>query len=131
MSRKYQPSNGTEGMMFTEEFCEQCIHERWCHFPEEDKDEDKCEIWSNTMIYDVKDPEYPKEWVYDDDDTPTCTAWKKWDWGGPDDDDRREPPPEPDPPDPDQLSLFPMYPDERNFEEKEQLINVSIDGNSR
>jgi len=32
-------------------------------------------------VHDVKDKEYPEEWTYDDNGSPTCTAWKKWDWG--------------------------------------------------
>lgn len=104
--KKYQPSNGTEGMIFTENFCEQCLHERWCHFPDEDKDEDKCEIWNNTMIYNINDKEYPEEWIYDSDDNPTCTKWQKWDWGN-DNDDRKEPPKPPyEPQDPSQLMMF-------------------------
>ena len=39
--KKYRPSSGTEGMSFTEKYCEQCIHERWMHFQDEDREEDK------------------------------------------------------------------------------------------
>lgn len=104
--RKYQPSNGTEGMIFMEEYCEQCIHERWCHFQDENKEEDKCQILSNTMIYDVRDEEYPEEWTYDENDNPICTKWQKWDWGN-DNDGWNEPPEPPyEPQDPNQLMMF-------------------------
>lgn len=74
----YQPSNGTEGCFFEDKFCSQCKNEKFMHTA---KDGDKiCDIYSNTMIYDTKDPEYPKEWTFDADGQPTCTAYvfKKW-----------------------------------------------------
>lgn len=76
--RLYRPSNGTEGMIFTDHYCDHCIHEKFSHTQKEgDK---KCDILTATMLYDTNDKEYPKEWCYID-DTPTCTNWKKWDWG--------------------------------------------------
>lgn len=79
--KKYQPSNGTEGMIFMEHFCENCIHEKYLQDPEKfDDEKDKCRILSNSMIYSVNDPEYPIEWTYDENDKPTCTNWVKWDW---------------------------------------------------
>ena len=101
--RKYQPSNGTEGEMFHENYCYQCIHERWVHRQDENKEEDKCDIWSAAMIYDLKDPRYPEEWTYEN-GQPTCTGFKKWDWGN-DDDGWNEPPPPPPPEDPNQLVM--------------------------
>ena len=103
--KKYRPSNGTEGEYFMEEHCYQCIHERWVHRQKEDRDEDKCEIISRSMCYDVSDPEYPSEWTYDDKGNPTCTKWVKFDWGS--DDDPREPGPDikPPPEDPAQLLM--------------------------
>lgn len=84
MTRKYQPSNGTEGMGFIENHCEQCIHEQFLHTQNED--DVKCDILSRTMIFNVNDKEYPKEWIWNSEDCPTCTKWKKWDWGFDDDD---------------------------------------------
>lgn len=46
----------------------------------QDHDDAKCEILTNTMVYDWKDPKYPSEWTYDEKDKPCCTAFKKWDW---------------------------------------------------
>lgn len=51
--RKYRPSNGTEGMCFIAEYCENCIHEKFMYTNNE-KDK-KCNILSNTMIYDFED----------------------------------------------------------------------------
>lgn len=99
----YRPSSGTEGMYFEDKFCSHCIHEKYCHSGiEGDK---SCEIMLNAFMYDQRDKEYPKEWVYDGDGKPTCTAHKHWDWGNGDDDgDFNEPPP-PEPYDPKQLVM--------------------------
>ncbi|HEA19977.1 MAG TPA: hypothetical protein ENH87_03565 [Pricia antarctica] len=72
---KYQPSNGDEGIWFTEKFCMRC---KFC-----DPDplgERQCEILGNSMAYSVSDPEYPEEWIYDKDENPICTKHKLWDW---------------------------------------------------
>lgn len=118
MKRKYQPSNGTEGMWFTEKFCDQCLHQD--PNPEGDK---HCDIFCRSFVYSVKDPEYPSEWTYDDEGNPTCTNWQKWDWGNdgdPDDPDNPKAPPPP--PDPNQLDMFPLYPDETVFEKEEKKV---------
>lgn len=98
---KYQPSNGTEGMFFIEKYCFNCIHEKFSHT--QDHNDKKCDILSNTMIYDVKDPKYPEEWCYDENDTPCCTAFSKWDWGN--DEGRLNDPPPQYPDDPNQLCM--------------------------
>lgn len=67
--RKYRPSNGTEGEMFMERFCYQCVHEEY-------GESELCDILTRTMIYDVEDDKYPDEWVYGD-DGPVCTAFVK------------------------------------------------------
>ena len=101
--KPYQPSNGTEGMMFCEEYCDQCINQH----PDPHK-EPQCMILCHTMVYDPGEKEYPSEWIYDDKGQPTCTAFVKWDWGN-DDGEWNEPaPPEPDP-DPNQLMMFPIW----------------------
>lgn len=65
--KKYRPSNGSEGMWFTERFCERCAH---------DQDTGKeCPILMRTMLHEVDEPEYPSEWTYDQDGKPTCTAF--------------------------------------------------------
>lgn len=98
--KPYRPSNGTEGAIFAENHCLQCIN---C-----DPDpcgEKQCNIWARTLLFDIGSPEYPREWCYVD-DKPTCTSWVKWDWdnnGNPDDTDN---PNTPVPYDPNQLMLF-------------------------
>ena len=76
---KYQPSNGSEGMAFQDKFCDRCIHEKWNH-TQQDGDR-KCDILNRTMIHDVKDPEYPEEWIEDPEKGPLCTKFHRWDWG--------------------------------------------------
>lgn len=100
----YQPSNGTEGMYFVEKFCMNCIHEKFIHT--HDDNDAKCDIFSNSLLYTIKEPGYPREWTYDENGKPTCTAFKKWDWGIDDGEGGglNEPPP-PDPYDPNQLTL--------------------------
>ena len=73
------------------------------------------------MLYDTKDKEYPREWVFDEEGWPVCTAWVKWDWnndGDPDDDENPFRPPIGPSPDPNQMDLFPLYPDETHFQTK-------------
>jgi len=71
--RAYRPSNGTEGMIFQEEFCDQCSKDN----PSLETGAGGCEIMFRSMCHDVDDPEYPTEWVYDDNGEPTCTAFSK------------------------------------------------------
>lgn len=127
MGRKYIPSNGTEGEGFMSAFCYQCIHERWIHRQDEDREEDKCDILSRAFLYNVDDPEYPEEWTYDENGKPTCTNWQKWDWGN--DRDGFNEPPEPPPYDPNQLVLFTF--DERVDElVKEKIQQEEYSGSS-
>lgn len=52
-------------MTFMNYFCFRC------------KMEKDCEILSDTLVYDVDDQKYPKEWTYDNDGDPVCEAFKK------------------------------------------------------
>ena len=61
----YRPSNGTEGMMFFDWFCENC---------KRDINGD-CPIYAASLAFHKDDKEYPKEWVIDEDGQPTCTAY--------------------------------------------------------
>lgn len=69
MTKKYQPSNGTEGHMFMDHFCARCIHH-----PISEEADNQCPIIFRTMIYDVDDPKYPEQWQYID-GRPTCTKF--------------------------------------------------------
>lgn len=118
----YHPSNGTEGISFMEDFCDQCLHQNPDPDPKYSKPKN-CDICMRTMMYYPTDPEYPREWIYDSFGNPKCTAYVFWNWnidGDPDDPDNPNKPP--DPPDPNQLHLFPLYPDELTHKQ----ANLSI-----
>ena len=66
---KYCPSNGTEGMIFLDKFCDRCQRQP------EDPDDGGCEILMRTMIYNVDDDKFPSEWHYDFDEKPTCSKF--------------------------------------------------------
>jgi hypothetical protein len=70
--KKYRPSNGSEGILFEENFCDKCKNETWN--PETNKGK-QCEILGCMMLFNINEPEYPSELVYKD-DKPTCTAFK-------------------------------------------------------
>lgn len=108
----YTPSNGTEGCGFVENFCAHCIHEKFMH-TQNDNDL-KCEILTTSFL---NWPDPVEEWVYDENEQPTCTAYKKWDWGRDDEDGFNEPPEIP-PDDPNQLCL-PFIFDELNIKKQE------------
>lgn len=107
-------------------FCNRCMNEH----PDPDK-EPKCEIITRSMGFDIDDPEYPTEWIYDEDGDPTCTAFKDWDWGD-DYDGYNEPPPPPEPDNPNQLVLPFIFEEiENNISEKTkqqapELINTPM-----
>ena len=67
VGKPYRPSNGTEGALFQDLFCQYCTRDNI-------EAGDGCEIILLTMCYDTKDKEYPKEWIYDVDGQPVCTA---------------------------------------------------------
>lgn len=71
MTRKYRPSNGTEGLGFMECWCCECERDRDFR----DDAGDGCPILARTVIHDVDDPEYPEEWTYGEDGLPMCTAF--------------------------------------------------------
>lgn len=69
----YRPGSGTEGMAFDDLWCEHCARDaEWREDPDA---ADGCQILSDTFVYDVDDPNYPKEWVYGRDGRPCCTAF--------------------------------------------------------
>lgn len=99
----YRPSNGTEGMYFTSRFCDRCAHEKWSHTQQ--NGDKQCDILSRSMMCDLKDENYPKEWQYDKEDKPTCTMFKFHKWER-DADGNWNDPAEPEFIDPNQLKLF-------------------------
>jgi hypothetical protein len=60
--KNYTPSNGTDGMIFMSNWCDNCSKEK------------RCPILTDKLLngYDSK----KKEWVYQD-NKPICTAFKK------------------------------------------------------
>lgn len=63
MAEPYRPSNGTEGMIFMEGWCDRCAAYNIC------------KIWPATMALGINDEGYPKQWVYENDE-PVCTSFK-------------------------------------------------------
>jgi len=68
--RPYRPANGTEGQIFMEQFCFQCLYE---------SKESPCPIISQTMMLDDDDPKYPNQWRYDEKGIPVCIAFRAQD----------------------------------------------------
>ena len=69
-TRPYRPSNSTEGEIFREDWCARCHREA---------DGRQCKILSATLIYDIGERGYPKEWVWDAEGwpgNPRCTAFE-------------------------------------------------------
>lgn len=77
MTDLYRPSSGTEGEWFIRQWCGKCERDK-CHNGSKPMDcctpEDFCQIIGNTMLMDIDDPDYPKEWV-EDENGPRCTAF--------------------------------------------------------
>lgn len=99
--KPYRLSNWTEGMSFIETYCCNCIYDN----PDYEAKEPRCEILTLTMGLDTNDPDYPKEWIHNNEWRPSCTAFKKWDWGNDGDPGDPENPKYVQPDDPNQLCL--------------------------
>lgn len=70
--KPYRPGSGTEGMAFDDAWCSRCARDAaW----REDERNDCCDILSRTFALDIRDPDYPKEWIYGRDGRPCCTAF--------------------------------------------------------
>lgn len=78
MAESYRPSCGTEGADFQERWC--CVCKRdaafQATFDSPYGPEDGCQIVADTFAYELGDPKYPKEWIYDKDGEPVCTAFE-------------------------------------------------------
>lgn len=70
--KPYRPSSGTEGMWFSENWCDHCTRD--LDF-DPDSGDGGCQIIADTFAYEVTDERYPKEWVYDRDGRPSCKAF--------------------------------------------------------
>mgnify|MGYP001571152655 FL=1 len=71
--KKYCPSNGSEGEWFINKWCCNCKRDQKFLAG---KSEKGCQILSDTFSYNVGDPGYPNQWIYDKDGQPCCTAFE-------------------------------------------------------
>jgi hypothetical protein len=77
----YQPSNGTEGGGFLEHYCTNCFYDE---FSRTGNENDRiCDIISRAMCFDLSDPGYPKEWIFGENNRPTCTKFRDYTKGEP------------------------------------------------
>lgn len=76
MTKSYRPTSGSEGLSFTGKFCDHCKRE--AKYRETDDGDDACPIQTAAMSFESFEPEYPKEWVQDDDagSNARCTAFQ-------------------------------------------------------
>lgn len=65
--KPFRPSNGTGGDIFRSYWCDECEKDRYESKP--------CGIFTRSLIFSVDEKQYPKEWNYDDDGNPQCTAF--------------------------------------------------------
>ncbi len=63
---KWRPSNGTEGEIFYDSWCANCIRET----------RRGCPIQLDTMLYDVIDEQYPGAWRYGTNGQPECSSFE-------------------------------------------------------
>lgn len=67
--RPYKPSNGTEQMQFQSAYCDNCHN---------DKDVEQgrgCDLLAAALYYDVKDDNYPREWIKNELGEAKCTKF--------------------------------------------------------
>ena len=77
----YRPCNGSEGERFESAFCERCERDRpyrlyWKDEDDPEADSTGCEIHTNALAFERTDPAYPKEWTFDANGRPVCTAFE-------------------------------------------------------
>jgi len=70
----YKPYSGEEGRAFEAQFCEQCKRDQ--KYWETMDGSDGCQIHTLALCFDPKDPEFPKEWIYQN-GKPLCTAFEE------------------------------------------------------
>ena len=77
-TKRYRPSNGTEGHCFMQEWCGTCAKDKvWSEGKdtEDCTDDELCSILGAVFAFEYDDPEYPEDWTYDKNGKPCCTAW--------------------------------------------------------
>lgn len=76
--KPYRPSNGTEGDLFDDSYCDNCKREsEYRSKPLEGIPGQGCRILAAVLWNGVESPTYPKEWIYGEDGQPTCTAFEQ------------------------------------------------------
>ena len=76
-NKPYRPSNGTEGMMFEELWCDTCAKDLlWRQTQDGSLG---CTIHSAALCFDPGDDEYPSEWTHDAEGQPCCTQYTRED----------------------------------------------------
>lgn len=74
--KPYRPGSGTEGMSFDDHWCDHCTRDQAYREGGDNADPALgCPIIADVFAFDVTDPKYPKEWVYDRNGVPCCTAF--------------------------------------------------------
>ncbi|MDD3652440.1 hypothetical protein [Immundisolibacter sp.] len=71
----FRPSNGTIGDSFIADWCGRCARDKALREGvdiEECDDNEVCDIVSRTMAYRTDEPEYPSEWICDQDGRGAC-----------------------------------------------------------
>ena len=75
-TKPYRPANGTDGMLFMAHFCEGCKRDQVF----QETGEGGCPIAAASLMYDVDEEGYPKEWIKNvgdvDGATARCTAFE-------------------------------------------------------
>jgi hypothetical protein len=74
----YRPSNGTEGMIFYEDWCMHCARDKPMSEGKElaeCSEDEVCPIIGSALTWPLDDPNYPREWRYGKDGMPCCTAF--------------------------------------------------------
>lgn len=84
--RQFYPTNGTDGEYFMTHHCNHCVN----HDPDDRRNLKSCHILTKSFFAPVI------EWVYNEDNAPSCTDYKYHDWDEG----------QPDAIDPNQLELF-------------------------
>ena len=65
--QKYRPSNGLEGEIFKSHYCRKCTRDKNYN----------CAILSDTLIFNVEDERYPKQWTINEKGQPECTEFEE------------------------------------------------------
>jgi hypothetical protein len=74
--RPYRPSTGTEGVCFDQHWCEHCTRDAEYRSDPDNVDPALgCQLIANALAFNIGHPKYPKEWIYDNDGNPCCTAF--------------------------------------------------------